>query len=105
MKVSVVHETRYAYAVPVVLCHNEARLLVREVPGQLCHRSALRIDPLPMMRTLSHDGPLIVADTEAGILTPVCREAAVSAMETPTGNVPRIVLRRWRSFSIDPKAF
>lgn len=47
MKLSVVHETRYTYDVPVVLCHNEARLLVRSVPGQRCQRSELCIDPLP----------------------------------------------------------
>lgn len=47
MKLSIVHETRYTYGLPVVLCHNEARLLVRAVPGQFCARSELRIDPAP----------------------------------------------------------
>lgn len=47
MKLSVVHQTRYTYGLPVVLCHNEARLLARAVAGQQCHRSELHIDPLP----------------------------------------------------------
>lgn len=47
MKLSIVHETRYTYGLPVVLCHNEARLLVRTVPGQACTRSELRIEPMP----------------------------------------------------------
>lgn len=47
MKLSIVHETHYTYGLPVVLCHNEARLLVRAAPGQLCTRSELRIEPSP----------------------------------------------------------
>ncbi|HTL34419.1 MAG TPA: hypothetical protein VL326_14930 [Kofleriaceae bacterium] len=42
---------------------------------------ALQIDPVPVMRTLAHDNPLIVADTNAGTLTPVCRKAAQQAMD------------------------
>ncbi len=41
------HTTRYRYREPVSLCHNEARLLPRSLPHQLCLHSQLQIQPLP----------------------------------------------------------
>jgi hypothetical protein len=41
---------------------------------------ALAIDPAPAMKTLSRGNPVIVADTDAATLTPVCRKAAFAAM-------------------------
>ena len=41
------HTTRYRYHEPVSLCHNEAHLLPRSLPHQLCLHSQLQIQPLP----------------------------------------------------------
>jgi hypothetical protein len=41
---------------------------------------ALRIDPMPALKTLSHGHPLLVADADAGTFTPVCGEAALDAL-------------------------
>src|SRR5699024_10715654 len=43
----VIHRTRYAYALPVELCHNEAHVKPRTTPWQRCLASRLRIDPAP----------------------------------------------------------
>lgn len=43
----VIHRTRYAYALPVELCHNEAHVKPRATPLQRCLASRLRIDPQP----------------------------------------------------------
>ena len=43
----VIHRTRYAYALPVELCHNEAHLRPRTTPQQRCLASRLTIDPVP----------------------------------------------------------
>jgi len=43
----VIHRTRYSYALPVELCHNEAHLRPRRTPAQRCLASRLTIDPQP----------------------------------------------------------
>jgi transglutaminase-like putative cysteine protease len=43
----VIHRTRYAYALPVELCHNEAHVRPRATPLQRCLASRLTIDPVP----------------------------------------------------------
>lgn len=43
----IAHVTRYAYAEPVSLCQNLARLTPRDTPGQWCERSRLTIRPTP----------------------------------------------------------
>jgi len=43
----VIHRTRYAYALPVDLCHNEAHVKPRGTPLQRCLASRLTIEPLP----------------------------------------------------------
>jgi transglutaminase-like putative cysteine protease len=43
----IVHRTRYVYHAPVTFCHNEVRLLPREVPHQICRRARLMVDPPP----------------------------------------------------------
>jgi len=43
----VIHRTRYAYALPVELCHNEAHVKPRATPLQRCLASRLTIDPVP----------------------------------------------------------
>lgn len=41
------HTTQYHYREPVSLCHNEAHLLPRSLPHQLCLYSQLQIQPQP----------------------------------------------------------
>ncbi|WP_136067341.1 transglutaminase family protein [Modicisalibacter radicis] len=41
------HTTRYSYSAPVTLCHNEARMLPRELPWQRCEASRIEILPHP----------------------------------------------------------
>ena len=43
----VIHRTRYAYALPVELCHNEAHVKPRSTTLQRCLASRLTIDPAP----------------------------------------------------------
>jgi len=47
MRFLVVHETRYRYTQPVVLCHNEAHLRPRVCASQVCETSHVSIDPPP----------------------------------------------------------
>jgi transglutaminase-like putative cysteine protease len=47
MKYRIVHQTRYDYRLPVVLCHNEARLMPRSTARQRRERFELTIDPAP----------------------------------------------------------
>jgi transglutaminase-like putative cysteine protease len=47
MKYRIVHATRYEYGLPVVLCHNEARLRPRQTPRQTPERFDVAIDPPP----------------------------------------------------------
>jgi transglutaminase-like putative cysteine protease len=51
----VTHVTRYVYSEAVSLCHNVARLTPRPAPGQVLHESALRISPLPAIRSDHRD--------------------------------------------------
>ena len=55
MKYRIVHETRYAYAQPVVLCHNEARLQPRATAGQRCAASEVTVEPAPAQRAERED--------------------------------------------------
>lgn len=43
----ITHQTRYVYNAPVTFCHNEVRLLPREVPNQECLRARLMVTPAP----------------------------------------------------------
>lgn len=43
----VIHRTRYSYALPVDLCHNEAHVKPRGTPLQRCLASRLTIEPAP----------------------------------------------------------
>jgi transglutaminase-like putative cysteine protease len=43
----ITHVTRYAYAEPVAVCQNVARLTPRDTPGQWCERSRLAVSPVP----------------------------------------------------------
>jgi transglutaminase-like putative cysteine protease len=47
MKFQVTHITRYAYSDPVSQCHNLTHLKPRNLPGQKCFASQVRIDPMP----------------------------------------------------------
>lgn len=47
MKFRVVHSTRYDYAEPVSLGHNEAHLRPRSAPRQTCEESRIDIEPRP----------------------------------------------------------
>jgi len=47
MNYRITHRTQYIYNEPVSLCHNEARLLPREMDGQQCNQCRLMIDPAP----------------------------------------------------------
>jgi len=55
MKYRIVHETRYTYAHPVVLCHNEARLQPRSTAYQRCERSEVTVEPVPAQRAERED--------------------------------------------------
>lgn len=48
----VIHRTRYTYAQPVEMCHNEAHVRPRSTPAQRCLASRLAIEPIP---TSLHD--------------------------------------------------
>ncbi|WP_110641403.1 transglutaminase family protein [Salinicola sp. CPA57] len=47
MRYRVRHTTRYEYAAPVSLCHNEARILPRELSWQKVEPTGLDIEPRP----------------------------------------------------------
>ncbi len=47
MKYTIQHTTAYNYLEPVSLCHNIARLVPRNTPGQICRNTSIRIDPQP----------------------------------------------------------
>lgn len=55
MRYRVVHQTRYDYRETVTLCHNEAYLLPRDVPGQRCLNSTLAISPHPVQLSERRD--------------------------------------------------
>jgi transglutaminase-like putative cysteine protease len=102
MKLRIVHETRYRYGVPVALCHNEARLLVRDVPGQRCHHSVLQIDPHPTQRVertdsfgnrvvyfaleAPHDHLIVTANSEVEI---VAQHGALDVAASPAWETVR----------------
>lgn len=48
MKYQLRHTTRYDYSSPVSLSHNEARLLLRDLPWQHCSNTRLIIKPAPL---------------------------------------------------------
>lgn len=48
MNYRVVHKTSYEYSAPAGLCHNEARLLPRQMARQRCLTSSLSIEPTPV---------------------------------------------------------
>lgn len=47
MQYQVTHTTKYTYPQPVSLCHNIARLLVRNSDGQVCTNTSIAINPEP----------------------------------------------------------
>ncbi|MBK8508834.1 MAG: transglutaminase family protein [Candidatus Competibacteraceae bacterium] len=55
MKYTVTHRTRYRYSSGVALCHNEARLLPRRAPWQLCQDSRVAIEPRPALSAERED--------------------------------------------------
>jgi transglutaminase-like putative cysteine protease len=55
MKYRIVHRTRYDYGLPVVLCHNEARLRPRATARQRRERFDVTIDPPPAQRAERED--------------------------------------------------
>jgi transglutaminase-like putative cysteine protease len=55
MKYRIVHETRYDYGLPVVLCHNEARLRPRQTARQTRERFDIVIEPTPAERAERRD--------------------------------------------------
>ncbi|HVN84414.1 MAG TPA: transglutaminase family protein [Candidatus Binatia bacterium] len=55
MKYRIVHRTRYAYAEPVLLCHNEARLQPRTTACQRCEFSEVAIEPFAAQRAQRED--------------------------------------------------
>ncbi|MCH8552977.1 MAG: transglutaminase family protein [Natronospirillum sp.] len=55
MRYRVRHTTHYDYSSPVTLSHNEARLLMRDVPGQSCTHSELMISPPPLRQRERRD--------------------------------------------------
>lgn len=55
MRYTITHRTLYQYSSGVALCHNEARLLPRETPWQLCRPSQTRIKPRPALSVERRD--------------------------------------------------
>ena len=55
MKYTITHRTLYRYSSGVALCHNEARLLPRQTPWQLCQPSQITIEPRPALSTERED--------------------------------------------------
>jgi transglutaminase-like putative cysteine protease len=55
MRYTITHRTLYQYSSGVALCHNEARLLPREAPWQLCRPSQIRIRPRPALSVERRD--------------------------------------------------
>ena len=55
MRNTITHRTLYQYSSGVALCHNEARLLPRETPWQLCRPSQTRIKPRPALSVERRD--------------------------------------------------
>jgi len=55
MRYTITHRTLYQYSSGVALCHNEARLLPRETPWQLCRPSQIRIKPRPALSVERRD--------------------------------------------------
>ncbi len=55
MKYTITHRTLYQYSSGVVLCHNEAWLLPRETPWQLCQPSRVAIKPRPALSAERED--------------------------------------------------
>ena len=49
------HTTRYEYSAPVALCHNEARMLPRELPWQRCEPSRVQVVPAPAVQSERSD--------------------------------------------------
>lgn len=48
------HLTTYSYVEPVLMAHHQAHLAPRSFDGQICHRTALRVTPIPA--ALDDDG-------------------------------------------------
>jgi transglutaminase-like putative cysteine protease len=90
----VIHRTRYAYALPVELCHNEAHLRPRTTPLQRCLASRLTIDPSPAVvhdRADYFGNPVsyFVAQLPERELTVVATsEVEVAALDLEDGQVP-----------------
>ncbi len=55
MKYTITHRTLYHYSSGVALCHNEARLLPRQTPWQLCQSSRVAIKPRPALSAERED--------------------------------------------------
>lgn len=55
MKYAITHRTLYRYSGGVALCHNQARLLPRATPWQLCQPSRVAIKPRPALSAERED--------------------------------------------------
>jgi len=55
MRYRVRHLTRYQYAAPVSLCHDLAHLRPRDLPGQRCISTQVRVLPLPAVHQQHED--------------------------------------------------
>jgi transglutaminase-like putative cysteine protease len=55
VKYTITHRTLYHYSSGVALCHNEARLLPRQTPWQLCQSSRVAIKPRPALSAERED--------------------------------------------------
>lgn len=55
MRYTVTHRTAYSYSSAVSLCHNEARLLPRITPWQICRQSQIDIHPAPALSAERED--------------------------------------------------
>lgn len=52
---TITHRTSYIYSAAVALCHNEARLLPRDTPWQICEDCQLEIIPRPAVQKERRD--------------------------------------------------
>ncbi|HRD67892.1 MAG TPA: transglutaminase family protein [Candidatus Competibacter sp.] len=55
MKYTITHRTLYRYSSGVALCHNQARLIPRATPWQLCQPSRVTIKPRPALSAERED--------------------------------------------------
>jgi len=88
MRFSIVHTTRYRYALPASLCHNEAHLRPRDGCGQVCEYSRLVVEPTPAVlhERVDHFGNAVtyfaVQEPHRALTVTVTSRVAVDRAET-----------------------